>query len=224
MELQGALGARDVAAAAGVDPDGGIEGAGHGLESRLDLVVVVYSGQHGEVEVDLRGKGEGLEEVVEEVGWQATDFAAEEAQVEHGVRPPAQVDRGAGKRFIEGHVGGAGADEPGLIAGSLGEGLAEADADVFDGVVVVDPEVAGAADFEVEHAVFGDVAEHVVEEADPGLGDELPGTIEVQLGINAGLGGAARNGANASGHVRVIAYRGDSVELGGAKLALELHA
>jgi len=32
---------------------------------------------------------------------------------------------------------------------------------------VVDPEVAAAADFEVKHTVFGEVAEHMVEKADP---------------------------------------------------------
>ena len=50
----------------------------------------------------------------------------------------------------------------------LREQLPEHDANVFDGVVLIDVQVAIGAQGEVESAVPGEQLEHVIEEADAG--------------------------------------------------------
>ena len=51
---------------------------------------------------------------------------------------------------------------------ACGEELAEYDADVFDGVVLVHVQIAIGVEGEVEAAMFGEELEHVIEEADAG--------------------------------------------------------
>ena len=65
------------------------------------------------------------------------------------------------------------------------------DADVLDGVVRVDVEVAAGPQREVEPAVVGEEHEHVVEEPDAGVdvGDSL--AVEVQRDGDVGLVGRA---------------------------------
>ena len=73
-----------------------------------------------------------------------------------------------------GHVGVAVAADALLVADGLGEGLAEGDADVLDGVVIVDMQVALALDVQVDQAVAGDLVHHVVEEGTPVSNRALP--------------------------------------------------
>ena len=67
---------------------------------------------------------------------------------------------------------------PGLVADGVAQGLAERDADVLDRVVVVDVQVAGRLQAQVQQAVAGDVGQHVVEEAD--AGDDLAAAVAVE--------------------------------------------
>ena len=46
--------------------------------------------------------------------------------------------------------------------------LADHDAGVFDGVVLIDIEIAFGCELEIEAAVFGEELQHVIEEADAG--------------------------------------------------------
>ena len=69
--------------------------------------------------------------------------------------------------------------------------LAEDDADVLGGVVLVDMEVALGLDGEVDEAVAGDLLEHVVEEADAGRDLGTAGAVEVDADRDVGLLGLA---------------------------------
>ena len=69
---------------------------------------------------------------------------------------------------------------PALSPSAFVERLAERDADVLDGVVRVDVQVALArATVEVEHAVARDLVEHVVEERHAGGELGAAGAVEV---------------------------------------------
>jgi hypothetical protein len=74
---------------------------------------------------------------------------------------------------------------------------AQGPADVFDRVVAVDVQVALAPHGEIDERVPGQQREHVVEEAEAGLGVGPAGAIEVDRQHDVGFGGLAGNGGGA---------------------------
>ena len=99
--------------------------------------------------------------------------------VELEPRAPGEIDDDARQRLVERHVGVAVARDALLVAERLGQRLAERDADVLDGVVRVDVQVALGLDLEVDHAVPRDLVEHVVEERHAGGELGPAGAVEV---------------------------------------------
>ena len=83
-------------------------------------------------------------------------------------RPARQVEGHVDQRLVERHPVGGEAAHAGLVAERGAEHLAQGDADVLDGVVGVDLEVAVGPDGQVEAAVAAELAQHVVEERQPG--------------------------------------------------------
>lgn len=100
---------------------------------------------------------------------QVPDLLPPESQLRDAVRAVRQIDDRAGERFVEGAVGGAEPSEA-LGAGERRfERGAQGEESVFRGVVVVDVEVADAAEGEGPPGVLGEGVDHVVEEADAGV-------------------------------------------------------
>ena len=128
------------------------ERAGESLERGLGQVVVVAAGA-AEVERRAGGPRERFECVLDELERQAADALAAERQVDHRVRPPADVDHRARERLVHRHRGLAEAADPGPVAERLRERRTEDERNVFDRVVLVDVEVAGYPELQVEHAV-----------------------------------------------------------------------
>ena len=123
---------------------GDAQGAREGFEDGFDLVVV-RAAVHGlDVDVGARAASEALEEVGHEFGLQVADKARAHFCVDGEGGAAAEVDGGDGERFVHGHEEVAGAQNAALIAERAVEGLAERDADVFDGVVLIDIEIAVA--------------------------------------------------------------------------------
>ena len=58
--------------------------------------------------------------------------------------------------------------------------LAERDADVFDGVMLIDVEIAGGLHLQIEPAMPRDEIEHVIEKADAGVVLEAALAVERQ--------------------------------------------
>src|SRR4051812_23248225 len=88
------------------------------------------------------------------------------------------------------------APHAGFVANGAREGLAKGNADVLDGVVAVNVQVALRLDFEVQHAVARDLIEHVLEEGQAGgeLGNAPPVQVELHpdlrfLGVAGDFGG-----------------------------------
>ena len=82
-------------------------------------------------------------------------------------RAAGEIDHHARQRLVERHVGVAEAAHARLVADRPGDGLSQRDADVLDGVVRIDVQVALGFDLEVEHAVARHLVEHVLEEGRP---------------------------------------------------------
>ncbi len=107
------------------------------------------------------------------------------------MRTAAQVDGGGGKGFVHGHQKIAGAQDATFVAERFRHRFAQGDADVFDGVVLVDVEVALCVDRQIESAVASDEVEHVIEEADAGGNFGFSAAVKIQLQMDVGLFGVA---------------------------------
>ena len=86
-----------------------------------------------------------------------------------GMRAAAEIDRRDRQRLVHRHHEVAGAIDAALVADRRRDRLAERDADVLDGVVLIDVEIAGGLHLQVEPAVARDQVEHVIEKADAGV-------------------------------------------------------
>ena len=146
-----------------------------------------------QVERGAGGPRERLEGVVDELERQRPGALGPERQVDHRVRPAADVDDGRRDGLVHRHGAVAEAADPGPVAERLREGRAEHEGDVLDRVVLVDLQVAGRPDLEVEQAVVGQRAQEVVVEADPGLDVGAARAVEVERDRDVGLAGAARD-------------------------------
>ncbi len=112
-------------------------------------------------------------------------------------RPAAQVDGGRHQRLVHRQRGVAVAADAGLVAQRLRQRLAEADADVLDGVVGVDVQVALRLDVQVDQAVPGQQVSMWSKKPTPVASSAWPvpsrfdGQVDLRLaGLAADLGGA----------------------------------
>ena len=117
--------------------------AGERLEHRFDLVVAGAAVEHLHVDVGAGALREAVEEVVHQLRLRGRRRAAPSAQIDDGVDAAAEIDGGDAERFVHRHHEVAGAVDAAAVAERLRDRLAERDADVLDGVVLIDVEVAG---------------------------------------------------------------------------------
>ena len=183
------------------------------LERGLRLVVRVRALQVVHVQRDLRVIDEALEELVHQVDVELADAGARELDVELEAGPPGQVHHRARQRLVERHVGVPVAAHALLVADRLGERLAQRDADVLDGVVRVDVQVALRGDLDVERAVARDLLEHVIEKRHAGRHRRLAGAVEVELDADLRLVGVAGDFGFTHGHAGT--WRGAGTERAG---------
>ena len=106
------------------------------------------------------------------------DLLAGEVDLVVQVRTTGKIERHVDERFVERHVVRREATHARLVTERLGEHLAEHDADVLDGVVRVDLEIAPRRDEQIEAAVAAELAQHVVEERDAGDDVDVTGAVE----------------------------------------------
>ena len=134
---------------------------------------------------------EGLEPLADQLGVEGADLVAPELRLEHQERPAGHVDRDARQRLVhrQVHVGIAG--DALHVAERLLHRLAERDADILGGVVVVDMQVALGLDRDVDARMARQQVEHVVEKADAGRDRRRAGAVEVDRDLDVGLLGCA---------------------------------
>ena len=86
---------------------------------------------------------------------------------------------------------------PDAIAKGVVARLAEGDADVLGRVVPVDVEVTRGVDVEVEHAVLGNLGQHVIQESDARGSLEVAGAVDVHGDRDVGLVRCSLDGGGA---------------------------
>jgi hypothetical protein len=79
------------------------------------------------------------------------------------------------------------ATQAALVSQRARQSLAQCDANVLNGVVRIDVQVATRNDVEVDQAVPRDLLEHVVEEGHAGGEIPMPAAIEIEPDIDPGF-------------------------------------
>ena len=116
---------------------------------------------------------DGPPEFLEQLGVEAGGARGQlRLQVEEGA--VAQVHGDLGQGLVHGHPGFAVAPHAGTLQQGLADGVAQADADVLDGVVLVHLQVAAGLELQVEIAVGREQVQHVVQEGDAGIDLDVP--------------------------------------------------
>ena len=105
-------------------------------------MVVVGAVERLDVQRDAGIHGEGLEPLLHQLGVEGADLVAAELGLEHQERPARNVDRDARERLVHRHVHVGVAGDALHVAERLLHRLAERDADILGGVVMIDVQVA----------------------------------------------------------------------------------
>ena len=111
---------------------------------------------------------------------------------EHEERSAGDVDRDAGQRLVHRQQAVGPAGDAALVAERLAQGLAERDADVLDGVVIVDVQVALGANVHVDQRMARQLIQHMVEETNAGREFRCARAVEVDFDLDRSLVGLAR--------------------------------
>jgi hypothetical protein len=99
----------------------------------------------------------------------------------------AEINRSYGQGFVHGHYEITGAENAAFFSQSLQNGFAEGDAHVFDGVMLIDIEIATGNDMQIEGAMASDKIEHVIEKADASGNARFGVTVEIQFELDVRL-------------------------------------
>ena len=103
------------------------------------------------------------------------------------IGPARNVERDAGQRLVHRRQRVAVAADAALVAQRLGHRLADRDAGILGGVVLVDMEIADRLHVEVDQRVARQLFEHVIEEADAGRDVIDAGAVEIDGDVDRRL-------------------------------------
>src|SRR5208283_4708727 len=174
-------------------------GAGHAerprksLEQRFDLVMVRAPVNYLGMNVGFCAAREAVEEVSHEFCLEIAHQTRSDLGINHGGPAPAEIDGDHAQSFVHRHHEISRAQDATLTAQRLGEGLAERDADVLDGVVLVHVEIAVRMKLQVERAVARNQLQHVIEKTDSAADLGATSTFDRQHNANVGFIGLAMN-------------------------------
>jgi hypothetical protein len=135
------------------------------LKQRLDLVMAGAPIHHAHVNIGARSSCEAFEKIGNQFCLQIADARGADFCLNYGDCAAAEVDRCETESFIHGHEKIAGAQNAAPIAQCPVERLAQTDADIFDGVMLINIEVARSGKFQVKTAMTREQFQHVVEES-----------------------------------------------------------
>lgn len=190
-----------------IDFTGDADGSRGSLKDGFGDVVRVSTVVHQDVQIAHRIRGKALPKIFDQLAVEFTDFGRWHFGLKNQKRTTAEVDSAGHQRFFhrQNHV--AIAPNPMLDSQALIHGLAEANADVFGGVVRVHLQVARCMDVEVNQGMSREQNKHVVEEADTRIDIVLPRTIECQFQLDLCFGSLSRYGASAvCRHILLLAF------------------
>lgn len=108
------------------------------------------------MDVGFRGLREAEEKIIEKFRLKITDAWRIYFCVDYAMRASAEIDGSDSESLVHGHDEIAGAEDALFVAERFKDGFAQCDANVFDGVVLIDVKIAASIDSEIERAVAGE--------------------------------------------------------------------
>src|SRR5687767_4488271 len=187
MQSQQTFGRRKRTAELLVFRTGDAQRARERLEDRLDLVVAGSAVEHLHVDVAAHALCEAFEEVLHQLGLEVADPGHLQMQIDDGMRPAAEIDGSDRQGFVHRHDEIPGAVDAPPRAERRRHRFTERDADVFDRVMLIDVEIAGNLQRQVEGAVTRHELQHVVEKPDAGGDVVAAAPFQRQLQANRGF-------------------------------------
>src|SRR5271157_5189973 len=206
--LKRALGRRHALRLTRVDRNRAAKRPGDALEARFGDMMAVQAVERLDVQREAGIAGQGLEELAHELGVERADCLGREFGLEDEERPARYVQRDAGQGLVHRQKAVGVAGQAAFVAERFGERLADGDADVLDGVVIVDVAVALGANGEVDEGMTRKLIEHVIEKADAGRDVGRARSVEVEADLHACLRGLAYDRALAHGDSEVSSWLG----------------
>src|SRR5271166_5994435 len=176
-----------------------IFGAGHAqrasksFEQRFDLVVIGAAVNHLRVYVGFRASREAVEEVSHKFCLEIANQTGPDLGINHGGAASAKIDGDNAQSFVHRHHEISRAQDAALATQRLGEGFAERNADVLNGVVLVHVEIAVRLQLQVERAVARNQLQHMVEKTDSAADLGATVAFDGQRDANVGFFGLAMN-------------------------------
>ena len=158
-----------------------------------------------EVKVHAGFVTERLHEIVDENRLEGADAVFFNRNIISEIAASAEVYDRSAKGFVEWHRSLTEAADTAAIAKCLFEGAAEDDANILHGVVVIDMQVAGSLDLEIEEAVTGEALEHMVKKRDAGADFTAARSVETKRDRDRGFAGLALDFGEAGGRSRPVA-------------------
>lgn len=158
--------------------------ASQGFKDRFGDVMSVDAFQIVDVQRYPGVVDETLEKLPEQIDIEASDHGARKFDFIEEPRAAGQIDCDTREGFVERYIRMTIANDALLVADRLREGLAERDADVFDGMVRVDFEIALRIDLDIDQAVPGDLIQHVVQKRNAGDKPGFAGPVQIQADLD----------------------------------------
>ena len=142
-----------------------------------------------QVNVGAGGLGEALEKVLGQFGLEIANALGVYLATTHAIGTAPQIDRCSCEGFVHGHQEISGAQDASLCTERLEHRFSERDACVFDGVVLIDVEIAFGCERQVEGPMACNEIEHVIEKTDSGGDARGTSPIEIQTDVDVRLVG-----------------------------------
>ena len=122
------------------------------------------------------------------------DQGAGKVDVVHQARTAGKVDDHTAQCFIQRNIGMAVTGNAGFVAKRLFQGLTQYDTDVFNGVMVVNVQIAFAGNIQVNQTMTRYLGKHMLKERNAGIQAIFAGTVKIEADGNLGFAGIAGNG------------------------------
>ena len=135
-----------------------------------------------------------VEKFFKQIDVKTADQGAGKVDVVYQTGAAGKVDDHTAQCFIQRNIGMAVTGNAGFIAKRLFQGLTQYDTDVFNGVMVVNVQIAFAGNIQVNQTMTRYLGKHMLKERNADVKAVFAGTVKIEADGDLGFAGIAGNG------------------------------